>query len=511
MTQFSINSIDYLNTWINTVENGGTDVNPKKYTIWEDVIVNRYSKVDNKLYIYLKKKLQHLKNNMGEDFKLALLCSVRNLARIIKQTDDLESKIKNFKKLTNNREKMQQSLNIYTSLAQGPFFDELDILTSLISILHKKDYTNKSLAPAIDFLSSKKNDFSEFAHLADSDIRNSQDHNNVSYNNYDYIFKYRIGKQSKIKTIDYSTFVNGLKKLLYGIKAFIKVFVDIISEEKINNDTLIKFIVPEKRYDWYKLLLTTHKISCEQFEIHSIMDERTQITISFNGLDVSENKRLWFLVNSAIMAYTLITNERLNFDRVFINFKSPRTLISFIVLPAEKISQYINKEISFNTLVAYVDGSLGPVNDDIAPLQDISYHDIKLGNFSIKEIEDISSENKKIFKAIIVVPNITTVKQIKVMAENAINLLKKLPNGGNPSFKTKHGSFSADRIYFVVYRSEKDNRSLFKNNSNFITTIQFDKDSFFEINSTNSLLYPLKREIQKNVEFRWNPSFIDEK
>lgn len=506
----SINDISYLNTWINTIENDVNTSNLKNHTIWENVIVSRYPETDDSLYMYLQSKLENLKTGFGNNFQTALLCSIRNLARIIKQTNDAELKLKHANKFSDKTEKMHILLNIYTTLAQGPFFDELDILNSLISILDKKDYTEKTLTPAIEFLSSKKNDFSKFSLLADSNIRNAKDHNDVSYNNYSFAFKYKVGKQSKCKTVDYSIFINNLKNLLQGIKTFIQVIVEIISNEKINNDDLINYIVPEKRFDWFSLLLTTYKISCEQFERYPIMGNRTQIALSFNGLDVNEDNRLWFLVKSAVMVSLFADNEGLNFDRIFINFKSPRTITSFIALPAKKISQYLKKEISFNTLLNHVDGCLWPVNHDTQPLQDINYHDITSADYSIREIEDISSEDKKVLKAIIISPNITTVEQVKVVVKDAVDLLKSQPNGGNQSFKTKHGSFPADRIYCVVYKSEEGNRSLFEDNSNFITTIQFDVDNSFEINSTNPPLSPLKRELQGNMEFRWNPNFVGE-
>lgn len=510
MKQFFINDIGYLTTWINTIENEVNISTSKKYNIWEDVIIFHYSKIDDTLSTYLENKLQNLKNKLGKNFKLALLCSIRNLARIIKQTNDAELKFKSSIKVTDNIEKMHQLLNIYTTLAQGPFFDELDILNSLISILDRKDYSSKYLSSAIEFLSSKNNNFSKFSLLADSDIRNSYDHNNVSYNNYNFVFAYKKGKQNKSKTVDYSTFTTNLKNLIQGIRTFINVLTKTISNEKINNYDLIKYIVPEKRFDWFRLLLSTFKISCEQFEIHPIIDGKTQIAISFNGFDVNESKRLWFMINSSIMSYTFISKEGLNFDRVFVSFKSPRTITSFIALPAKKISRYIKKEIPFDTLVKYVDGGLWPINDETEPLQDISYHDIKLNNYCIKDIEDISSEDRKIFKAIIIAPNVTTVDQVKIMAKDAVNLLKKQSNGGQLSFKTKHGSFPADRIYFVIYKSEEENKGLFETNSNFITTVQFDKEEIFPINNnkSNPLMTALKREQQETIEFKWNPNFL---
>lgn len=129
----SINNISYLNTWINTIENDVNTSNLKNHTTWENVIAFRYPEIDNTLYIYLQSKLENLKIEFENNFQIALLCSIRNLARIIKQTNDVELKLTHANKFSDKTKKMHSLLNIYTTLAQGPFFDELDILNSLIS------------------------------------------------------------------------------------------------------------------------------------------------------------------------------------------------------------------------------------------------------------------------------------------------------------------------------------------------------------------------------------------
>lgn len=101
----SINNISYLNTWINTIENDVNTSNLKNRTTWENVIAFRYPEIDNTLYIYLQSKLENLKIEFENNFQIALLCSIRNLARIIKQTNDVELKLTHANKFSDKTKK----------------------------------------------------------------------------------------------------------------------------------------------------------------------------------------------------------------------------------------------------------------------------------------------------------------------------------------------------------------------------------------------------------------------
>ncbi|MFT8631574.1 MAG: hypothetical protein ABF741_01655 [Liquorilactobacillus ghanensis] len=503
----------YLDTWINNVECSEKLTVNKCNMIWENVVFSNYYQIDNLNYSYLLNKLGDLKNKLGETFKLALVCSIGNLAKIVIQLNSLESEFQEAQRESNHFNKMKKMLNIYNSLAQGPFFDELDILIALISILKKQDFNKgtKTLGKAVTFLSSKKNDYSKFSNLADVQIRNSCDHNGVSYNEYNFTFRYTIGKSFEHKKINYSLFINNLKHLIKGSSTFVKLIVKLVSSEKITNNILLKYTIPEKRVYWFKLFLSSYKVLCNQFEITSTIDKHKQITLNFDGLDVSEDKRLWFTVQSSAMAYILAVNENIEFNRVFVSFKSPKTISSFIAFPTTKIKKYVNNELTYADFINVKNDNeiivMYPINDDTTPSQEIIYHDIDHSDFSIKEIEDISTINEKVFKGILIASNITTIDRIKSVSLAAIKILKNLPNGGKQSYKTKHGTFPADRVYLVVYKSYDKKRALFKNNPNFITTVQYDRRKKFPINIDNQLLVPLKKQKSRNIEYRWNPNF----
>ncbi len=187
------------------------------------------------LYKYLDNKIGQLEVEIGDNFELSLLSSIGNFGKIIRQTNELEEKFKSSNKINNNLNKMSSLLEVYTTLAQGPFFDEIDIINSLISIYDMINHFNKNMRPQINFLSGKKRpnrNFSEFTDLVNVDIRNATDHNHVVRNNDDFVFEYfdEHGKKN-LKRINYSLFKNYLNKLFLGVKTFIVVIVDLIKSK----------------------------------------------------------------------------------------------------------------------------------------------------------------------------------------------------------------------------------------------------------------------------------------
>lgn len=504
-----INNSQYLVTWINNNEKIYKESN--SVGLWERVILSYYPNIDVSLYKYLDNKIRQLEVEIGDNFELSLLSSIGNLGKIIIKTNELEEKFKSSNKINNNLNKMSSLLEVYTTLAQGPFFDEIDIINSLISIYDRTNHFNKNMRPQINFLSGKKRpnlNFSEFTDLVDVDIRNATDHNHVVRNNDDFVFEYfdEHGKKNS-KRINYSLFKNYLNKLFLGVKTFIVVIVDLIKNRKITNYEILQYVVPTKRFDWLKIFLSTYEVTCTQLEIQVIFGKRKQILVSFDGIDAGKQDRLSFLLNSAIKIRSIVD---IQFDRMFLSFSSPKTLESFFTIDAEKVIKYINNEISYEVLknIALENAIIYAVNDDASPLQEIKYNEIPGENYLIKDIEDVSVEDKKVFKARVYIPNLVTPYEIKLMMGSITEILKMQYNSSVSSYKIKYGSMPADRVYVEVYKSENGKKNLSSNNDNFITIVQYDKDESFEIQRNNPYLEGLKSEQDNKIEFRWNPNFI---
>ncbi len=195
---------------------------------------------------------------------------------------------------------------------------------------------------------------------------------------------------------------------------------------------------------------------------------------------------------------------------MFLSFCSPKTLESFFTIDAEKVIRYTNNEISYEVLknIALENAIIYPVNDDTSPLQEIKYNEILVENYLIKDIEDVSVEDKKVFKARVYIPNLVTPYEIKLIMGSITEILKMQYNSSVSSYKIKYGYMPADRVYVEVYKSENGKKNLSSNNDNFITIVQYDKDESFEIQRNNPYLEGLKSEQDNKIEFRWNPNFI---
>jgi len=187
----------------------------------------------------------------------------------------------------------------------------------------------------------------------------------------------------------------------------------------------------------------------------------------------------------------------------------PHSITGSTFIQTASIEKYINKEISFEDLKILVSKNalLFPLNKDTIVSGKMSYNDIITKKYRVREITDISVENLKRFKAITYIPEPENKKQLQLFILEIINKLRKLQNVSDGKEIVKHGEMNADVVYLDVYYTDGGNRSLMSNNDNFITSVQYDKNSHFAINNSNPLLDHLISEQKSTlIEYRWNPS-----
>lgn len=511
MSKNFINNPFYLNTWFENLENfSAIERDIETFSFWQKVVLIQTNTIDNDLYTLLKSKITILRSQLGEDFNLSLLSSLGILPEIIQESKKLKQ---DWSKLNNERqstENMKKLLTIYIQCVQGPFNSELGILNSIISFRDRKNYFQRTLFPAIQFLSSAQNDYSAFTNLADPQIRNSYDHHGVEYKDNHFVFTYYIGKNIKTKFMDYYSFKLQLEQLILGIMTFYALLVETISNQKLLNTELIQYCYPEQRYGWLEMFISTPKVECTNTELVTIINEKKQLNISFESFDVSKENRVWFMTQSAALAALFLHEIDIHFDRIFVNIKSPKTLPSFIVFLADNLNLYIAEKMSYQKVIE-TDQCIWDVNNDTSPIQKIVFENINLDveGAYITQIEDISTPTAKVFKAVLVAPEVLNVKQAQNISRIAIETVKKLPNGGDRAFRTKHGTFPADRIYIVIYKDFSKPKHLYNENSNFLASVQYDAKKEFPINKHNGLLSPLKRMVIENVEYRWNSAFYE--
>lgn len=199
-----------------------------------------------------------------------------------------------------------------------------------------------------------------------------------------------------------------------------------------------------------------------------------------------------------------------------VSFHSPRIPNSFFTVNCSIVSDLAKGVIdlgeAWQRVINEKNVLMFPINDeDRNEFEDSFryYPDIETDDYLITEIEDISVEDKKRFKAVAYLKSAKRPTHVRNAVEDIINQIKVLKNYGFSSQKVKHGCMEADIIYMVLYKKEvrkgKD-RTLFPNNDNFIAQIQYDTDMKFPIHNGFVDKY-LKKRREKTVEYNWNPNF----
>jgi len=199
-----------------------------------------------------------------------------------------------------------------------------------------------------------------------------------------------------------------------------------------------------------------------------------------------------------------------------VSFHSPKVANSFFTIDCSVVSDLTNGIIDMGKAWQQVLDSksvmMVPINDeDRNEFEDYFryYPDIETDEYYLTEIEDISLEDKKRFKAVAYLKRATRPRHVREAVEEIVSRIKALENHGFSSQKVKNGKMEADIIYLVLYKKEvrrgKD-RTLYPNNDNFVAQIQYDIDMKFPIR--NEFVDPhLKRRREETIEYNWNPNF----
>ncbi|EAF3000791.1 hypothetical protein CSE47_05635, partial [Listeria monocytogenes] len=203
-------------------------------------------------------------------------------------------------------------------------------------------------------------------------------------------------------------------------------------------------------------------------------------------------------------------------DAIMISFKSPKTVNSFFRIESSIIEKWNSGLIGLSEVKACINASgdilMCPINEESRNEFEDSfryYSDIENKDFYLAEIEDISIEGVKRFRAVLYLKRATRKSHVKQITNSAVNILKKIENYGFTTNKVKHGNMEADILYISIYRREvrnRKNRTLLPSNDNFVVQVQYDKDKLFPIRNTYIDRY-LKIRKEQEIEYSWNPNF----
>jgi hypothetical protein len=528
---------DYINWWESTKESGLEELKATFLELFEKAeflpsiyhpVLYKYLKGsqikhwDKKLFSFSQEKIREIENEIGkEKMNSTLLANFQLLSGAYQNLLDLEERIMLMNRFKGTEELKAKifSVNIYNDLLNASFGELLKLFIEFESVKEGKDLAQKTLTPQIDFLASPKRGYQIITDLADSNIRNAISHGGVKTDGSTMKFSYRKGNQYLQHELTVYEFKDSLLQLFDGVSAILLSWFGYLCEENITyNEVYENDTVHLDTSNFFeKLSMSTLLTTCDkvyQISINNKSEKRQHVNVEFTGIDLDINARIFLGIYTAERVYQL--RKLALEDTIMIAFKSPKVANSFFTISCSVIDDFTNGKINTEEVSQIIWKSksilMFPINDeDRNEFEDSFryYPDIETTDYRITEIEDISVDDKKRFKAVVYLKRANRPNHVKSAVEEIVSRLKSLENYGFSSNKVKHGTMEADILYMVLYKKElrrgKD-RALFPNNNNFIAQIQYDVEMKFPIR--NGFVDPhLKLRREKNIEYNWNPNF----
>lgn len=528
---------DYINWWEANKETGLADIKKTFVNLFSKAeflpsiyhpILYRYlynpqmKHWDEGIFSFSQDKIREIEDKIGKEVMSSILLSNFHLLVYAYQSLlDLEERIMMMNRFKGNEELKAKifSINTYNDLLNTAFSNTLKLFIEFQSVIEGCNLFQKNLTPQIQCLASPKRGYQRITDLADSNIRNAISHGGVKASGTKMTFTYRIGSQHLQQESSVYEFKDSMLQLYDGVTAIILAWIGYLCEENISyNEVFENESVHEdtslffERLSISTLLTTCDKIS--QLEVNNQEEKREHVNIEFTGIDLDIDSRVFLGMYTAEKIFHL--RKLSTRDTIMVSFHSPKVSNSFFTIDCSIVSDLTNGKIDMGKAWEKVVNSnnvlMFPINDEVRNEFEDSfryYPDIEAEDYYLTEIEDISLEDKKRFKAVAYLKRATRPRHVKKVVEDIIRRIKHLENHGFSSHKVKHGKMEADIIYLVLYKKEvrrgKD-RAIFPNNDNFVAQIQYDIDLKFPIR--NGLIDSnLKRRREESIEYKWNPNF----
>ncbi|EAD3566924.1 hypothetical protein EGX25_15445, partial [Listeria monocytogenes] len=392
------------------------------------------------------------------------------------------------------------------------------LFIKFFSFKEGKDLSQKTLTPLIECMSSKKRDYTKFTELASSNVRNAISHGGVKIEDKMIIFSYREKSETLTTEMSFFDFKDSLFQLFDAISASLLAFFYFLIKKNITFANIIstKNITVDTKKFFEKNCLSSLQINCIQIDEVAVQIQKNKIQYNIELItpDLSENTRLEIGIYIAKCFCQLRDIKPI--DAIMISFKSPKTVNSFFRIESSIIEKWNSGLIGLSEVKACINASgdilMCPINEESRNEFEDSfryYSDIENRDFYLAEIEDISIEGVKRFRAVLYLKHATRKSHVKQITNSAVNILKKIENYGFTTNKVKHGNMEADILYISIYRREvrnRKNRTLLPSNDNFVVQVQYDKDKLFPIRNTYIDRY-LKIRKEQEIEYSWNPNF----
>jgi hypothetical protein len=478
---------------------------------------------DNDLFVFTRIKIREIEKNIGkESMTSTLLTNFHLLIYTYQNLLDIEERILLMNRFKGSEELKAKifSINIYNDLLNTGFSDTLKLFIEFQSIIEGSDLFQKNLTPQIECLASLKRGYKKITDLADSNIRNAISHGGVKADGSKMFFSYRKGGQQIQQESTVYNFKDSLLQLYDGISAILLAWVGYLCEEKITYNEIYEnqTVNEDTSLFFEKLSMSTLLTSCDkvdQLDITNEIGKKQQVNVEFVGVDLDIDSRVFLGLCTAERIFQL-RNLSLE-DTIMVSFRSPKIASSFFTVNCSIVNDLANDVIdlgeAWQRVLIDKSALMFPINDeDRNEFEDSFryYPDIETEDYLITEIEDISLEGKKRFKAVVYLKRAKRPNHVRDAVEVIINKIKTLENYGFSTHRVKHGNMESDIIYMVLYKKElrrgKD-RALFPSNNNFIAQVQYDTDMIFPIRN-GFVDSHLKQRREKTIEYNWNPNFL---
>lgn len=529
--------IDYINWWEATRENGLEDVKSTFLSLFSqaDYIPSIYHPIlyrflknhqmkhwSEDLFVFTRKKICEIERTVGKEImRITLLKHFHHLIYTYQNLIDIEERILLMNRFKGSEELKAKifSINIYNDLLNTGFSNALKLFIEFQSLIENKDLFQKNLTPQIECLASPKRGYRLITDLADSNIRNAISHGGVRAVGSKMYFSYRKGEQQINQESTVYDFKDSLLQLFDGVSAILLSWFGYLCEENITYDEIYEnsSVHEDTSLFFEKLSMSTMCTSCDrvyQLEINNCTGKRQHVNVELIGVDLDIDSRIFLGLSTAERVYQL---RKLSLeDTIMVSFSSPRTANSFFTVSCSTVNDLSTGVIDFGEawrrIIEDKNALMFPINDEERNEFEDSfryYPDIETEDYVIREIEDISLENMKRFKAVIYLKRAKRASHVRKTVEKIVEEIKTLKNYGFLSHKVKHGNMEADILYLVLYKKElrrgKD-RALYPSNENFIAQIQYDVNMKFPIRN-KFIDNNLKKRREKLIEYNWNPNF----
>ena len=480
------------------------------------------------------KKLVDMYNSRSDEFIMGVLSGLRYLFQGVRsylEIADIIREIEPIDQLPEIKTRLYR-IPIYTQILESILSNLFKSLRDIISTVKGTDYANQmNLGNLKDILSSSG--FSDLFKFVDIDVRNAINHGGIIINPWDTLFIYTSGnvKQEKVWTVKdpigeavstligarkphFNDFIEGAFDnaggIIVGFLRFFSRHPEIIlkniegikADEYLSTEYLCRF-------------LSFPGCMCTNIDT-GLVGPSSQLNIHFF---VSESDHDRLALHSLEVA--IITSEWIsNYQRYLVGYRHLRMVPGTIRFRKKELEGILNGQILpkdvMKNVISRGDFVLlfkaSDENIDLEVVRNYRYPLINGVSWKLREIEDVSSEEYKRFRANLYIQNGKNKCDVTNAVKTAKDNLKSVKNPPSPSMKIKHGNMVADAIYLYVFkkRSRRKDRVISLNNPNFICLIEWHTKNCPALKKggiSETTWDRLKTEKFGDILFAWNPNF----